>query len=299
MEGFLTTISSDLVILLDPTKDGLTPAQIACSLVGGGATILYFTGELWSLVRLFIFPPVDDLRKRDEESVMEQRGEGGGLGQLFQKHRELLRLLAELALIMLYFFLCDRIHVFSIGKKKYESDFYWFFWILLLGIGGFTFRTIFSALHSSRPSSSSSSSSSPSSGSISPPNSSSSSSPLHAVVKPLQRDQTDEWKGWMQLMFLLYHYFNASSIYNAIRTFIAAYVWMTGFGNFSYYYIRDDFSFQRFCQMIWRLNFLAIVCCFVLNNQYMLYYICPLHTVCSLIVWLMMRINHQKNRDTR
>ena len=39
-----------------------------------------------------------------------------------------------------------------------------------------------------------------------------------------------------QVLFLLYHYFEAREIYNAIRIFIAAYVWMTGFGNFSYYY---------------------------------------------------------------
>ncbi|MFS8022152.1 putative N-acetylneuraminate 7-O(or 9-O)-acetyltransferase [Helianthus anomalus] len=40
------------------------------------------------------------------------------------------------------------------------------------------------------------------------------------------------------VLFLMYHYFAATEIYNAIRVFIAAYVWMTGFGNFSYYYIR-------------------------------------------------------------
>lgn len=53
-----------------------------------------------------------------------------------------------------------------------------------------------------------------------------------------------------QVLFLLYHYFAASEIYNAIRIFIAAYVWMTGFGNFSYYYIRKDFSLARFAQVI-------------------------------------------------
>lgn len=47
----------------------------------------------------------------------------------------------------------------------------------------------------------------------------------------------------------MYHYFAATEIYNAIRIFIAAYVWMTGFGNFSYYYIRKDFSLPRFAQV--------------------------------------------------
>ena len=47
----------------------------------------------------------------------------------------------------------------------------------------------------------------------------------------------------------MYHYFAATEIYNAIRVFIAAYVWMTGFGNFSYYYVRKDFSMARFAQV--------------------------------------------------
>ncbi|GMI91640.1 REDUCED WALL ACETYLATION 3 [Hibiscus trionum] len=83
----------------------------------------------------------------------------------------------------------------------------------------------------------------------------------------------------------MYHYFAATEIYNAIRVFIAAYVWMTGFGNFSYYYIRKDFSLARFTQMMWRLNFFVAFCCIVLNNDYMLYYICPMHTLFTLMVY--------------
>ena len=49
----------------------------------------------------------------------------------------------------------------------------------------------------------------------------------------------------MQVLFLLYHYFNAREIYNAIRVFIAGYVWMTGYGNFLYYYHYKDFSLGR------------------------------------------------------
>ncbi|TYH53212.1 hypothetical protein E1A91_D09G081400v1 [Gossypium mustelinum] len=64
----------------------------------------------------------------------------------------------------------------------------------------------------------------------------------------LNRHQTEEWKGWMQVLFLMYHYFAAKEIYNAIQVFIAAYVWMTGFRNFSYYYVGKDFSLARFAQ---------------------------------------------------
>ncbi|OEL29641.1 Protein REDUCED WALL ACETYLATION 3 [Dichanthelium oligosanthes] len=101
----------------------------------------------------------------------------------------------------------------------------------------------------------------------------------------LNRHQTDEWRGWMQVLFLMYHYFAASEIYNAIRVFIACYVWMTGFGNFSYYYKKKDFSIARFAQMMWRVNFFAAFCCVVLDNDYMLYYIAPMHTLFTLMVY--------------
>ncbi|TYK13262.1 protein REDUCED WALL ACETYLATION 3-like [Cucumis melo var. makuwa] len=98
-------------------------------------------------------------------------------------------------------------------------------------------------------------------------------------------DRTNILGDSSKVLFLMYHYFAATEIYNAIRVFIAAYVWMTGFGNFSYYYIRKDFSLARFAQMMWRLNFFVAFCCIVLNNDYMLYYICPMHTLFTLMVY--------------
>ena len=37
--------------------------------------------------------------------------------------------------------------------------------------------------------------------------------------------------------------------------------------------------------MMWRLNFLVFFTCFILNNSYMLYYICPMHTPFTLMVY--------------
>eukprot|EP00669_Euglena_mutabilis_P001947 TRINITY_DN12542_c0_g1_i1.p1 TRINITY_DN12542_c0_g1~~TRINITY_DN12542_c0_g1_i1.p1 ORF type:complete len:354 (+),score=139.09 TRINITY_DN12542_c0_g1_i1:690-1751(+) len=88
----------------------------------------------------------------------------------------------------------------------------------------------------------------------------------------------------MQIQFLLYHYFNAKEYYNIIRCYIAAYVWLTGFGNFSFYYCKKDFSLHRFCAMQWRLNFFVVWCCLLLHDEYMLYYICMLHT--TFTVWI-------------
>ncbi|XP_048136839.1 protein REDUCED WALL ACETYLATION 2 isoform X1 [Rhodamnia argentea] len=173
------------------------------------------------------------------------------------ENRLTLRAVAEFGILLGYFFLCDRTDFFGSSKKSYNRDLFLFLYFLLIIVSAMTsFK-----MHNDK-------------------------SPLSGKsILYLNRHQTEEWKGWMQVLFLMYHYFAASEIYNAIRLFIAAYVWMTGFGNFSYYYVRKDFSLARFAQMMWRLNFLVLFCCVVLNNSYTLYYICPMHTLFTLMVY--------------
>ena len=113
----------------------------------------------------------------------------------------------------------------------------------------------------------------------------------------LNRDQTEEWKGWMQYLFLAYHYFHESSVYNAVRCFISCYVWMTGFGNFSFFYTKADFGIVRLLEMMWRLNFLVFWLCLMFGNSFILYYINPLHTFYFLTTFIVMRVGYQVNSN--
>lgn len=54
---------------------------------------------------------------------------------------------------------------------------------------------------------------------------------------------------------------------------------------------------HRFCQMMWRLNFLVIFCCVVLQNSYMLYYICPMHTIFTVFVYACLGIAPRLNKS--
>lgn len=51
--------------------------------------------------------------------------------------------------------------------------------------------------------------------------------------------------------------------------------------------------------MLWRLNFLVTLLCMVMDNHYILYYICPLHTFYFLVVYAIMApassMNYTKN----
>ena len=97
--------------------------------------------------------------------------------------------------IMFFYFLCDDAHYFPASERTYSRDLFFFLTLLLFGVAaGFTRK--------------------------------------ETADKILNREQTEEWKGWMQVMFVWYHYFKAAETYNAIRVFIAAYVWMTGFGKY-------------------------------------------------------------------
>jgi len=210
----------------------------------------------------------DERSKLSESSSRSPPVESSIMG-IKATHLPALRMWAELVAIMAYIYFCDRTTVVGKGPKYQSKTAFWTVNAIILAVALLTLRHGggggggggLTAEHE----------------------------------KPLQRDQSEEWKGWMQIMFVLYHYFNEVEIYNAIRMYIAAYVWMTGFGNFSYYYVKKDFTAVRFAQMMWRLNFFVFFVCVTMNNEYMLYYICPMHTFFTWGVFIPLFLCYQYN----
>lgn len=228
---------------------------------------------------------------------------------------------SEISAALLLFFFCDRTTIIPRRDKAYSEDFFCLIVVLFLGAGLFTIRPVpkkvaqppaAPAVAEPPPPQVPAATAAEQEAAGKPPKRErerllagdlpSPPQPAHEASQSgllMNRHQTDEWKGWMQMLFLWYHYFNNKDLYNAIRIFIAAYVWMTGFGNFAYYYNREDFSLNRFFSMMWRLNMLVICVCGILRNQYMLYYICPLHTLFTLTVYVMLLVKRTVNHEHR
>lgn len=91
----------------------------------------------------------------------------------------------------------------------------------------------------------------------------------------LSRAQTEEWKGWMQILILLYHYFGMSKVlwvYKIARVLVASYLFLTGYGHVMYFLQKLDFSLRRSTEVLLRLNLLAYALVLVMGNNYDFYY---------------------------
>lgn len=177
-------------------------------------------------------------------------------------------------LILFYAYICEYHPPHPHADKNYDQDFFFFLTFMLFVVSAFTWQKHVSDEPESDP------------GTIATSND---------KTEVLNRNQTEEWKGWMQFMFLLYHYYHAENVYNSIRIMITCYVWMTGFGNFSFFYLKADYGIIRVLQMLWRLNFLVLFLCLTQGTTFILYYICLLHTYYFFMVYIVMRIGNEKN----
>ncbi|XP_054721420.1 N-acetylneuraminate 9-O-acetyltransferase-like [Uloborus diversus] len=168
---------------------------------------------------------------------------------------ELCTALSRLAIVMAYFFLCDRTNFFMKENKyfTYTNFFLPLGYLFALGLF-FTEESQFTQV--------------------------------------LHRDQTNEWKGWMQLVILVYHLTGASRIlpiYMHVRVLVTSYLFLSGYGHFTYFYQYGDFGFYRLWQVLFRLNFLVVVLCLCMNRPYQFYYFVPLVSFWFAVIFITLK----------
>eukprot|EP00118_Oscarella_pearsei_P014946 m.131172 g.131172 ORF g.131172 m.131172 type:complete len:778 (+) comp38040_c0_seq18:156-2489(+) len=160
--------------------------------------------------------------------------------------------LSKFGFILAYFFICDRTPIFMKEAKEYNSGLFFACLVVFFLIG------ICTAKEASKG-------------------------------DYLNRDQTDEWKGWMQLVILAYHYLGASQdlqVYVWVRVIVAAYLFMSAYGHFNYFWNKGDYSLFRFSQVMLRMNLLTVLLSYIMDRPYQFYYFVPLVSFYFIIVYL-------------
>jgi N-acetylneuraminate 9-O-acetyltransferase len=157
------------------------------------------------------------------------------------KFSEAIEALGILGIIMAYFFLCDRTGFFMKENKYYSEFSFWIpvGWLSVVGLF-FTEDSKF--------------------------------------TRVLHRDQTDEIKGFMIIVVLVYFMTGATPIpiYFLSKVFISTFLFLIGYQHFSYFWITGNNSISRWMNVMFRLNFMTVVLCFAMNRPYQFYFFAPL-----------------------
>ena len=183
---------------------------------------------------------------------------------------QICRALLTIALALCYCYVADRTHIFSKLNKQYSSKEFQLFSLAVTILGLISIRG----------------------SGASPPQ----------RTQFLSRDQTEEWKGWMQFVILIYHYTGASKtlwIYEFVRLLVASYLFMTGYGHAIFFYKKRDYSFTRVASVLIRVNLLSCLLPYIMRTDYLYYYFAPLISFWFLIIYATMAIGGSKNASMR
>lgn len=166
--------------------------------------------------------------------------------------------LTSLAIIMAYFYLCDRTNYF-VKENKHYSEFS--FWLPV----GYVFVLGLFFTEDSR------------------------------LTQILHRDQTDEVKGWMLLVILIYHMTGADHIvpiYMHTKLLISGFLFLSGYSTFQHQF-QGDSGLVHFCQNLFRTNFATIVLCLCMNRPYQFYYFVPLMSFWYCVLYVILALPPQ------
>ncbi|KAL8839007.1 MAG: hypothetical protein Q9170_001938 [Blastenia crenularia] len=192
----------------------------------------------------------------------------------------LIRACGILAFTLIYCFLADRTQLFNKSQKHFDHQEFLAYGVAVFALGVLSIRrSTGKQLPGRQPS-----------------------VQEQAVDQPfLSRDQTDEWKGWMQFVILIYHYTGASKVlwvYQLIRILVASYLFMTGFGHTAFFLGKQDYSLKRSASVLVRLNLLSCLLPYVMGTDYLFYYFAPLVSFWYMVVYLTTRVGQSHNAST-
>ncbi len=114
--------------------------------------------------------------------------------------------------------------------------------------------------------------------------------PLPANTGFLPREQSEEWKGWMQMVLLTYHYFKVEALYKPARLIVASFVWLTAYGNTMFFLRARSCSPSRLASVLLRVHAAPIALCVAMDVPLMLYYVVPQTSMTLLLSFLTVRL---------
>ena len=158
---------------------------------------------------------------------------------------------AKLSLILSYFYICDRTNLFM-KENKYFTPINFWLPVLYITVVGVFFNE------------------------------------ESSYTVAMHRDMTDEWRGWMMMIILVYHYTGASQsvpIYMQVRLCISSHLFLLGYTHFTSAWQKGQFGLTRLVQDLFRMNFLTLVLCVCMNRPYQFYYFVPLVSFWFLVLY--------------
>lgn len=195
---------------------------------------------------------------------------------MFLPSFKICRAMSVIAMALCYSFFADRTHFFNKSQKQYSSTDFKILCLVTLTLGALSLRRSAMTVQKTLDT-------------------------AHKRASDqffLSRDQTDEWKGWMQFAILIYHYTGASKtleIYKVIRILVASYLFMTGFGHTMFFYQKGDYSLRRCASVIVRLNVLSCLLPYIMGTDYLFYYFAPLISFWYMAIYFTMRTGRSRN----
>lgn len=192
-----------------------------------------------------------------------------------------IRAASEASVYLLLFFVCDRTSLLLRRPRVFNADFFSFIALAFVCAAVATARPIRQPAHGDADHGR---------GSVLPSSVTAPEPQTSAVL--FAREHIREWRGWAQLLYVLYGYFHNVHIYGMVRLCVSGVAFFTAFTSYARYDAEVPLqqSAVTLLRSLWRLNALVVATCALLRNQYMLYHICAVQTAVTVAVYLLVNV---------